>query len=225
MSTVLDPLFSEVVDPRSLADLLHDLGDIAPERVRLYPSPGTVTFEQFVAINERVKPICEWVDNTLVEKAVGYRESCLAMWIGIELGIYLKQHNMGSISGADGVMRILPESARAPDVGVVLWSRFPGGKLPTHPVPELVPDLAIEVLSKSNTMREMKRKRREYFSAGTKQVWEIDPETRSAVVYTADDEGMLVGQDGVLTGDPVLPGFRLSLADLFQRLAQEKNRD
>jgi Uma2 family endonuclease len=220
MATALESLLPQVDERRSLADLLHDLGDIPPERVRLYPPPGTVGFEQFVAINERVKPICEWVDNTLVEKAVGFRESCLAMWIGAEITLYLKQHDVGILSGPDGVMRILPTIGRAPDVAVILRSRFAEGKLPTAAVPELVPDLAIEVLSSSNTVAEMKRKRCEYFQAGTQVVWEIDAAARTAWVYRSDDEGVCIGGDGVLTGEPVLPGFRLSLRELFSHAEQ-----
>ena len=217
MSTVFDPLPVQMLEPRSLADLLYELGDIPPERVRLYPSPGTVTFEQFVAINERVKPICEWVDNTLVEKAVGFRESLLAAMIIMKLGEYLAEHDIALVSGADGVMRILPGIGRAPDVAVILRTSYPPRSWREEAVPELVPDLAIEVLSKSNTQREMKRKRSEYFTAGTKLVWEIDPAARSARVYTSNDEGLLFGVDGVLQGDPVLPGFRLSLTELFER--------
>lgn len=219
MSTVLDTITtpSPVDVVRSVADLLRDLGDIPPERVRLYPAPGTVTFEQFVEVNEQFPPTCEWVDNTMVEKTVGQHESWLAARIIMAMGGYFDQHNPGMIFGPDGVMRILPKIGRAPDVAVVLWSRLPEGKpLPrNNKVPAIVPDLAVEVLSESNTNREMQRKRREYFQAGTKLVWEIDPATRTARVYTTDDEGVPFDENGVLDGDPVLPGFQLSMKKLF----------
>jgi Uma2 family endonuclease len=104
-------------------------------------------------------------------------------------------------------------------VAFLSWARFPGGKPPPREdrVPAVVPDLAVEVLSKSNTKREMARKRREYFAAGVKLVWEIDPETRAANVYTGPDAVSPVPVDGTLDGGDVLPGFTLSLRDVFAR--------
>ena len=224
MSATLDPITStsSAVNARTVADLLHDLGDIPADRVRLYPPLKTVTFEQFESLRETLSPPCEWVDNTLVEKHVGFYESTLAMWIGGEIVIYLKQNAIGTLSGEGGVMRILPDIGRAPDVGVILWTRFPGGKPPTRSdkVPAVVPDLAIEVLSESNTPQEMARKRGEYFRAGVTLVWEIEPLTKTATVYAADDKGTPVPADGTLLGEPVLPDFRLSLKNLFDRVAR-----
>ena len=77
--------------------------------------------------------------------------------------------------------------------------------------------MAAEILSKSNTPAEMKRKRREYFEAGVKLVWLIDPKTRTANVYTAPEEPTFIDRDGVLDGGNVLPGFKLPLAELFAR--------
>jgi Uma2 family endonuclease len=203
----------------TLADLLHQLGDVPAGRVRLYPPPGTATFEQLVEINERFKPTCEWVDGTLVEKPMGQRESFLTFLIMHKLGQYMEAHDPGMFLGPDGVLRILPGLGRAPDVSFIPWSSLPGGKPPprTDTVPDLVPALAIEVLSKSNTSREMERKRSEYFRAGVQLVWEFDPETRSATVYTGPDRSVTVSPDGVLEGGDVLPGFQLSLKELFDR--------
>lgn len=79
----------------------------------------------------------------------------------------------------------------------------------------LAPTLAIEVLSPSNTEREMQRKLREYFAAGAELAWYINPKTQSATVYTGPEEGVVIGPDGVLSGGMVLPGFELSLRRLF----------
>ena len=78
----------------------------------------------------------------------------------------------------------------------------------------LFPDLAIEVLSKSNTPAEMERKRREYFASGARLVWAIDPRSRKATVYTSPDHGTDVTD--TLDGPDILPGFSLSLPWLFE---------
>lgn len=200
------------------ADMLHQLGDIDAERVRMTPRPGTATLEDLIAANESTDGrTCEWVDGTLVEKAMGFRESRLAAIIIGQLDRYLEQNDIGTITAPDGVMKILPNIGRAPDVGFIRWDSLPEGNPDSQPVPAVVPDLVIEVLSKSNRPREMARKREEYFRAGVKLVWEIDPDTRSAKVYTTPTAAELIPPDGSLDGRDLLPGFTLSLKAVFDR--------
>jgi Uma2 family endonuclease len=79
------------------------------------------------------------------------------------------------------------------------------------------------VLSESNTEAEMTRKRQEYFSAGVRLVWMVDPDARTVTVYTAPDQSIVLGEADTLTGDPVLPGFTLPLRDLFAELDRQGN--
>ena len=202
---------------KSVADLLHDLGDIPSERVRMDPQPGRVTFDELVAANEtRTGQVCEWVDGTLVEKATGWFESFIAMnLIGCFYG-YLETHPIGLLLGPDAVLRILPKVGRAADVAFVSLAKFPNGVLPIHEkIPALVPDLVVEVLSESNTKAEMQRKRDEYFRAGVLIVWEIDPESRTANVYTAPETFTTIDENGTLDGGTVMPGFQVPLRQLF----------
>jgi Uma2 family endonuclease len=64
----------------------------------------------------------------------------------------------------------------------------------------------------------MDRKLRDYFAAGAELVWYIDPETRSAQVWTSLDDSVVVEEQGSLEGGTVLPGFRLPLRDFFARV-------
>lgn len=203
----------------TLADLLRQLGDISADRVRANPKPGLATFEDLIRVNEKASPTCEWIDNTLVEKTVGMHESWLAFLIIVKLGAYLEANDIGMCTDPDGVMKILPGVGRAPDVAFIAWESLPDQKPRPREdkVPAIVPDLAIDVLSASNTPAEMARKRDEYFRAGVKRVWEIDPASRSANVFTGPNELTPVPADGTLVGEPVLPGFALSLRDLFDR--------
>lgn len=226
MSSILDapnappPSGPRVYSTDTLADLLRRLGDIPAARVRMDPLPGTATFDDLVGVNEqRHGPICEWVENTLVEKAMGLNESWVAFIIMGQFDAYLRSNDVGMCTAPDGTMRILPGIGRAPDVSFISWKSLPGGKPPprSEKVPAVVPDLVVEVLSASNTPREMARKRDEYFRAGVKLVWEIDPESRSANVFTGPNTTTPVPADGRLDGADVLPGFTLSLREVFDR--------
>jgi Uma2 family endonuclease len=204
----------------TIADLLQRLGNIPPERVRMDPSPGNATFYDLVLVNEqRNGPVCEWVENTLVEKAMGFNESWLAFIIMGQFDAYLLAHDLGMCTAPDGVMKILPDIGRAPDVSFISWKSLPGGKPPSRSekVPAVVPELVVEVLSESNTPREMGRKREEYFRAGVKRVWEIDPESRSANAYTGPNDVIPVPANGNLSCEEILPGFALSLQLIFDR--------
>jgi Uma2 family endonuclease len=204
----------------TMDDLLERLGDVPASRVRLDPPPGTATFEDAVAVNEqRLGAVCEWVENTLVEKPVGQLESRVTFIIIGEFYDYLRAHDPGMFLGPDGVLRILPGIGRAPDVAFVAWASLPGGVPPPRNdrVPAVVPDLAVEVLSASNTPGEMGRKRDEYFRAGVKEVWEIDPESRSANVFTGPNAVTPIPANGTLDGGQLLPGFRLDLRLVFDR--------
>jgi Uma2 family endonuclease len=232
MTTAATPLPTATLSPtagrwETVADLLHQLGDIPAKRVRWSPTPGAVTFEQFVELHEKRRwMVCEWVDGTLVEKALGQHESWLTFIIIGEMYRYMEEHDPGMFLPPDGVLRILPGIARAPDVAFIARTSLPGERPPprSDKVSAVVPDLAVEVLSASNTKREMERKRREYFQAGVKLVWEIDPETRAANVYTAADRVTPVPVGGTLDGGDVLPGFRLSLQALFDRADRQSRR-
>lgn len=200
---------------RTIADLLHRLGDIPADRVRFEPVPGTATVADLLLPENKG---CELVDATLVERPMGVRESILAFFLGEFLGPFVRRQNLGILTGPDGTLEILSGLVRLPDVAFVSWERLPDRKIPDEPVPNVVPELAIEVLSTRNTPKEMARKRDEYFRAGVRLVWEIDPRTRTVCVYAAIDQFQALTETDTLTGDPVLPGFSLPLAQLFAEL-------
>jgi Uma2 family endonuclease len=201
----------------TLADFWTSLGGIPPERIRMSPLPGTATEQDVIEAESKTGRICELIDGALVEKTMGYRESFIAMWIGHLIQTFLDTNDLGIVLGEAGTLRILPRQVRVPDVCFISWEQFPNRKLPTEPIPFLAPDLAIEILSAGNTEPEMQRKLRDYFAAGVRLVWYIDPSTRSAKSYTTEDQFVEVSDAGVLSGDDVLPGFSLQLGELFEK--------
>jgi len=201
----------------SLADLQRHLGGIPAERIRLIPAPGYATEQDLLDIADHEDRLYELEDGVLVEKAMGWQEAVLAAWIIGEFTAYLKTRDLGQVMGADGPLKILPGKVKLPDVSFIGWSRFPKERLGRRPIPALVPDLVIEVLSDTNTKREMDRKLKQYFQAGVSLVWYIDPKTRSARAFTSPAAVTEIDEDGSLDGGQVLPGFRLSLRSLFER--------
>ncbi|MCA1594933.1 MAG: Uma2 family endonuclease, partial [Chloroflexi bacterium] len=127
------------------------------------------------------------------------------------------KNDLGIVLGEAGMLRLAPGLVRAPDVSFISWDRFPGGQLVPEPIPDLAPDLAVEVLSDGNTAAEMDRKLQEYFAAGSRLVWYVEPRLRTVHVYSSPTKFQVVGSDGTIDGGNVLPGFTISVADWFER--------
>jgi Uma2 family endonuclease len=195
----------------TVADLVQHLGNIAPERIRLQPFPGTATVEDVIRIEAEENRLCELIDGTLVEKAMGFVESRIAALLIAYLQQFVLPRDLGIVLAPDGTLRLSAEQVRIPDVAFIGWDRMPGRKVPTTAVPSVVPHLAVEVLSASNTGEEMDRKLEEYFTAGVGLVWYIDPRKKEAQSYTAVEVFVTIGIDDELDGGAVLPGFRLPL--------------
>lgn len=202
---------------RTMAELLDQLGGISPERVLMRPQPGRATEQDVLHVMDHEDRLCELVDGVLVQKTAGYYESRVAVVLSYFLEKSRDKHDTGIVIGADGPYRLMPGLVRIPDVSFVSWERLPGHKLPAEPIPDLIPNLAVEVLSVSNTKREIDRKIGEYFHVGVQLVWVINPLTRTAEVYTAPDECIELTEKQSLKGGAVLPGFSLSLRRLFNR--------
>jgi Uma2 family endonuclease len=201
------------------AELVQRLGNIPLERICFTPPPGTATERDLLTALRRSDRLYELVDGTLVEKTMGLSESMIAAQVLIEIGVFARQKDLGIPAGADGTVRLLKGLVRIPDVSFFCWDKLPGRVLPSRPIPDLFPDLAVEVLSEKNTREEMERKLREYFLAGVRLVWMIDPRKRTAAVYTSPDApAATLDETQAFDGGKVLPGFKLALAELFARL-------
>jgi Uma2 family endonuclease len=186
------------------------------------PYPAKV--EDVVEIERREDRLFELVDGVLVEKIMGFSESRIANLIGTALQNFVAKGDLGVVTGSDGMIQLLEDQVRMPDVAFASWDRFPDGEIPNEAAPEIAPDLAVEVLSPGNTLAEMTRKLREYFSAGVRLVWFVDPKTKTVTVYTSPLRSRTIAVDGTLDGGKVLPGFELRIADLFVKLKPPKKK-
>jgi Uma2 family endonuclease len=196
----------------SLAELIHRLGDIPLERIPAVPPPGTAKEQDVLRRPGGEKRLYELVDGVLVEKPMGYYESLLAAFLLGRLQEYLRANPIGEVLAPDATMRLLPGLVRLPDVAFVSWERAPEDP-ETEAIPDVAPDLAVEVISRGNTRAEMERKLDEYFAAGVRGAWLFDPRARTVRVYTSRDQFTTIGADGTVDGGDVLPGFQVSVAE------------
>lgn len=138
----------------------------------------------------------------------------------VAVGTWVIAEQLGEVfdSSTGFILRRDPDVLRGPDVSFVAAARLPTtlgrGFL------ELAPDLAVEVLSPSNTVAEMNRKLADYFGAGTRLVWIVDPETRSVAVHAAGALPTWLGEADMLDGGAVLPGLAVRVATLFAGLTR-----
>ena len=182
------------------------------------PYPGTATESDLIRANEsKSGSLCELVDAVLVEKPMGFYESRLAFVFITFLDAFLSDHDLGIGLAPDAMIRTKPGQVRLPDVCFYSWKHFPGRLLPKGSILNAVPDFAVEILSPTNTAKEMERKRKEYFEGGAKLVWELDPERRPVRVYKSAEDFAEVDENETLDGGTVLPGFTLPVRAWFDK--------
>lgn len=109
---------------------------------------------------------------------------------------------------------------RRPDVSFVSYARWPRErKVTSDEAWGVVPDLAVEVVSPTNSAREVQRRVREYFEAGVRRVWVVYPDERLVYVFRSARENRMLGDGDELDGEDVLPGFRMPVGELFEDVA------
>jgi Uma2 family endonuclease len=130
---------------------------------------------------------------------------------------YVEEHRLGVLFPQDTGFKLTsdPDTVRAPDLAFVgrdkiALTGFPEGFWPG------APDLAVEVRSPHNSMRELAEKAREYLSFGSRLVWIIDPRKQEVMVFQRRQEPVTLSRGDVLSGGDVVPGFELPVARLFE---------
>ncbi len=159
----------------------------------------------------------ELIDGRPRLKAMGCRTSWVQSHLGADLGEVVNDGRLGYILGSDCPYHCLahrPEDVRKPDVSFVRVGRFPRERLPVGAC-TLVPDLIAEVVAPNERVDYLARKVNDFRRAGVPLIWVVLQEERTVTVYR---DGKFAGEltdAGELTGDPVLPGFRVKVCDLF----------
>lgn len=179
---------------------------------------GALSLAEFERLQER-EGRSELVEGRLVrEPPAGMEHGRLTARIGSLLRAFVHERGLGEVFGAETgfVLSEDPPTVRAPDVAFVTADRLPPGDLPAG-FGQGAPDLAVEVVSPSSTAADVRSKVVDYLDTGAREVWVVEPGTRTLEVYRWDgDLRMLRGSDEILGGD-VLPGFALTVGELLAR--------
>lgn len=171
-------------------------------------------FEGFIDAPENADRLFELIDGEIIEKVPTEEHGYLAARLVIRLGFFVEQNKLGRIT-VEPRHRIPEDDQNSylPDVAFTREAR----KLPLvkkGSVP-LMPDLAIEIKSPTDSATKLRRKAAYYLENGSQIVWIILPEKRQIEVYTADGDLQILTEDDVLTGGELVPNFALAVTDLF----------
>jgi Uma2 family endonuclease len=169
-------------------------------------------FEAFLALPENADRRFELINGEIVEKMPTEEHGDICLNIGYAFKAYLKQNPIGR-AGVDARYRPAddPENDRRPDVYVVVRPNRPVTRRGAAPG---VPDIAVEVKSPDDGVREMREKALFYLANGAQLVWLVLPDKKIVEVYTPHEDSVLVEGD-TLTAEPLLPGFSMPVSEVF----------
>lgn len=152
----------------------------------------------------------------VVREPPGYRQGWVMTAVAAPLATFVRQHGLGVVLTGDAgfVLRRRPDTVRAPDVSFISRARLPDPETVSYA--ELAPDLAVEILSPSNTIANNEERFGDLLAAGTRLLWILDPDTEGAEVRGPQGRRTPIAPGGQLDGEDVVPGFRGALAQIFR---------
>lgn len=150
----------------------------------------------------------------ILKESAGARAGGITARLGARLGHYIESREMGAVYAANTTFTI-GDDQRLPDLAFVSSERFPTEGEPEG-IWEIAPDLAIEVISPNEIYSEVQNKMWNYFDAGVKQVWLVEPEYRTVTVYRSPARPVVFSEAQELLSEDLLPGFRCRLSEIFK---------
>ena len=177
---------------------------------------GLYTADEFMALPLDLKRY-DLVRGMLVEVPVtGFKHGVIEVNIVLLLGQHVRQRRLGQLTPGDAkhLLEHDPDTLRQPDVAFVRSERLPPPE-EWEAYGRVVPDLAVEILSPSNTAAEMREKVAEYLRVGVLLVWIVDPERETVTIHTSDAAPVILPAAADITGGAVLPDFRCPVAAFF----------
>lgn len=177
-----------------------------------------------IALPSEDEPLYEVVDDQLVELApMGAYQAWLATELTAYLRNFARQHRLGRVV-QETLFDLGPaiRRKRRPDVAFVSYARWSQQqRVPNTEAWNVVPNLAVEIISPSNTGDEIVDKIAEYFQVGVECVWVVYVSQEQVYVYDSPTQVRIFARHDQLPGEPVLPHFRLPLATLFDEVEEE----
>ncbi len=178
-------------------------------------APTITPDNDFTLTNDEI--LYEVVNGQRVELPMSAWETDIASELHVYLGNFARENKLGRAVVEMLFLLAVVGSKRRPDVAYVSYQRWPRQRrVPRKEAWEVVPELAIEVVSASNTAEEVLTKIGEYFAAGVLRVWVIYPTQEQVYVYQSPTQNRILTRGDQLDGEEILPGFRLPVAALFE---------
>lgn len=148
--------------------------------------------------------------------ATGIEHGRIVTNLVVELGSFLRSASLGTLVASDSGVWLErdPDTVREPDVAFFSAAKMPLNARITG-YAEVAPDLVVEIVSPSDSRREVHDKAHMWLSHGMRLVWVVQPETRTVDVYEADGAAKALGEDDSLDGLDVLPGFTCTVSTVF----------
>jgi len=148
----------------------------------------------------------------------GMEHGYIGMFLGGAIEIYVRSRKLGVTCDSSTAFTMKSGNRRSPDVSFVARDRLKGLKRLPKGYFRGAPDLAVEVISPSNTFEEIHNKLVEYFENGCRLAWVVHPDEQWVLVYRQPHPDRLVKVSDRLEGEDVIPDFSLPVADLFAEL-------
>jgi len=158
------------------------------------------------------------VDGHMVPREMGNVSNRLALRLAAYLLQYVESRGLGFVA-TECIVRMTPGGVpRRPNVFFVNTERFDPETAQDKDPWEFVPNLAVEVISKTNTVNEIEEKMEDYFEAGVESVWVVSNRVRRISVYTSMKNVVVYEGDETVDAAPLLSGLTIPLQEVYARL-------
>jgi len=158
----------------------------------------------------------ELVNGELVETTMSLEGNWVAQKIARRVDEFSEQHSLGNVfpEASFQCFADAPNMVRRPDVAFISKGRLSPEQF-EYGHCRIPPDLAVEVVSPNDLYYDVEHKVTEYLEAGVRLVWVVNPHSRNVRVFGVDGRVRQLGESEELTGDDVIPGFRVRVGELF----------
>lgn len=130
----------------------------------------------------------------------------------IDLGIWNRQTKLGYTFSSSTIFKLPNGADRSPDAAWIRRERWEAlTPEQRKKFPPIAPDFIIELRSASDNLATLREKMQEYLDAGVQLAWLINPQQQQVEVYRQQQQAKLINLPTQLSGEEVLPGFKLSL--------------
>ena len=164
----------------------------------------------------------ELIRGVLCETMPTGRHGEIAALMSAELVVFARARALGRVTTSDAgvLLERDPDTVREPDVAFFSAAKLPPG-VRVAGYSEVAPDLVVEIVSPSDSRREVHDKAHMWLSHGVRLVWVVHPETRTVDVYRADGDAATLSETDALDGLDVLPGFTCDVSAVFSPPEEE----